>query len=180
MIKVNPSVILRVVLCMIFGILLGGVIGEGSFQFLREDENRGPQRIELVIPRGTAERIASGEDTPAIPKDMTFFQGDVLVVKNEDVVSHQLGPIWVPSQSSSSMTLDQPNDYAYSCSFQTTRYLNLDVRSRVNVLTRIEGALTIGLPTGAMIAVYSFILFPIKAKNLGEGKNNHETRVNKS
>ena len=97
--------------------------------------DRAPQRIELVIPAGTADQIASGQAVPSIPTDMVFVVGDTLVVKNEDTASHQLGPIWVPPGTSASLNLDTANRYSYACSFQPSRYLGLDVRSRVTCST---------------------------------------------
>ena len=92
---------------------------------------------------------------PSIPADMVFVVGDTLVVKNEDSVSHQLGPIWVPPGASASLNLNQTNNYSYTCSFEPSRYLGLDVRPRVTWATRIVAVLLAGIPTGAMIAVYS-------------------------
>ena len=37
---------------------------------------------------------------------MSFVVGDTLVVKNEDSVEHQLGPLWIPAGSSASMPLN--------------------------------------------------------------------------
>ena len=95
---------------------------------------------------------------------MTFVQGDILVVKNEDSVSHQLGPVWVPPQSNGVLQLDQANDYEYTCSFQTSKVLGIEVRERLTTGTRIEGALAIGLPSSVMLALYSFLVFPLKPR----------------
>lgn len=139
---------------------MGAIISEVSFIFLRETA-RSPQVIELVIPSGTAERVANGEIQPAIPDSMTFVVGDTLVVKNEDTADHELGPLWIPAGSSASLSLDAVQSYAYTCSFRPSKYFGLDVREALTFGTRVSGVLYTGLPLGGLIALYSLIL-PVK------------------
>ena len=101
---------------------------EVAFYFLKENTDREPEQIELVIPAGTADKVAAGEPIPSIPYEMTFVLGDTLIVNNEDTVDHQLGPLWIPPRSKASLVLDAAERYAYSCSFQTSRYLGLNVK----------------------------------------------------
>ena len=158
------EILKRVLLSLLIGVVLAGITTEAAYQVLKR-ENRAPERIELVIPAGTAERVAAGEAPPSIPSNMSFVVGDTLVVKNEDTASHQLGPIWVPAGTSASLNLDTANQYSYECSFEPNRYIGLDVRSRVTLTTRIIAILLAGIPTGAILAVYSFVTFPIKPKS---------------
>ena len=144
------------------GIIVAIGINESTFFFLRSDAGRGPERIELIIPAGTAERIARGEPNPSIPTDMTFVAGDTLVVKNQDVVDHHLGPLFIPSGSSASLNLSDANKYSYSCSFQKTQVFGLDVQEPVTSDTRVYGILLAGLPLGMMLAIYSLVIWPLK------------------
>jgi hypothetical protein len=89
---------------------------------------------------------------------MIFVEGDILVVKNEDSVAHQLGPLWVPPSTSSVLSLDQADKFSYECSFQPNKYQGLDVRKRVTGSTRFQGLLSIGLPTGMMLGLYSYLI----------------------
>lgn len=147
------------------GLLLALVFNELSFQFLRSDETRSPQVIELVIPPGTAEQVAQGNDSLLLPTTMTFVVGDVLLVHNNDRVNHQLGPMFIPAGSSASLTFDTIQHYAYVCSFQTERYLGLDVRQPLTLGIRLLGTLFAGLPLGALIAIYSLGARPLTPKN---------------
>ncbi len=147
---------------MLIGLLLGAAINEITFIFLRETA-RSPQEIILTIPAGTAEQVARGEQPPSIPNDMTFVVGDVLTVKNQDVVDHKLGQLWIPANTSASLSLDQEESLAFECSFQPTKYFGLDVKEPLTVGTRIGGILFSGLPMGILIAVYSMIM-PVKKK----------------
>ena len=153
-------IIKRILVCMLIGIVLGTLISEISFIFLRETA-RPPQDVLLTIPAGTAEKVARGETPPSIPQDMIFVVGDTLVVRNDDIVDHKLGQLWIPAKSSAQLTLDQEQNIAYECSFQPGNYFGLDVRQSVTAGTRIYGALYAGLPLGILIAVYSFVI-PVK------------------
>jgi len=156
-------VIQRVSIAMLVGLLIGVLISEVSYLFLKET-NRPPERVEIVIPEGTAARVAKGEAPPTIPDEMTFVLGDTLVVTNQDVTDHELGPLWIPPGTSASLNLDQAEAYAFSCSFQPTKYLGIDVREPVTLVTRLIGIIVISVPLGALFSVYSLVAWPLKEK----------------
>jgi hypothetical protein len=158
----------RIVLVVVIGALLSIALSEVSFLLLKENSDHAPQRIELIIPAGTAERVAAGQPIPSIPADMSFVVGDTLVVKNEDSVSHQLGPVWVPPGASASLALDRESKFAYACSFQTSRYLGLDVRARVTMQTRLVALILVAPATILLLALYSIVAIPLKPRNPGK------------
>lgn len=163
--KIFASVAGRIGLALFAGLLFGWLVSEGSYILQKTPGERTQARqIELVIPAGTAERVAAGEEVPSIPSEMTFVVGDILIVRNDDSVSHQLGPVWVPPQSKGVLSLDTAQDYAVECSFRSTRYLGLEVRERLTAGVRLQGVLAVGLPTAAIIAVYSLAISPAKKK----------------
>ena len=157
----------RFLICMLLGILGAIGINEFTFIFLKSEAGRAPTRIELVIPSGTADRIASGEPNPAIPENMVFVVGDTLVVKNEDLVDHRLGPLFIPVGTSASLTLGDANNYAYTCSFQPDQIFGLDVQEPVTSGTRLYGILIAGVPLGMMLGMYSLLVWPLKPKVQG-------------
>ena len=159
----KSAIIKRVVISMLLGVLLAAVTTEVAYQVLKR-ENRAPQRIELVIPAGTAENIADGEAPPSIPEDMNFVVGDTLVVVNQDSVDHQLGPLWIPAGTSASMNLDTEQKYVLQCSFAPTKFLGIDVLQPVTFATRLTGILFAGFPLGALFAVYSVLFVPGKKR----------------
>lgn len=158
------AIILRVALSVLLGVLLAAITTELSYQLLKR-ENREPQRIELVIPAGTAERVAAGEAPPSIPTNMTFVMGDTLVVVNQDEVDHQLGPLWIPPGTTVSMNLETEENFAFECSFQPSKYLGVDVNAPVTLGTRLQGIFFAGFPLGAIFAVYSVLLVPKKKQS---------------
>ncbi len=117
-----------------------------------------------LSPLGTAASIKSGDVPPGIPEDMTFVVGDTFVVVNQDEVDHQLGPLWIPPGTSASLNLDTEQNYAYECSFQSTKIFGLDVREPVTFGTRLTGIFFSGLPLGALFSVYSILLTSDKKK----------------
>jgi hypothetical protein len=158
----NRLIARRFLLLTVLGIVIAIGINEFTFFFLKSDAGRGPQRIELLIPAGTSDRIAKGEPNPSIPENMTFVAGDTLVIKNEDITNHRLGPLFIPSGTSASLTLSDANSYSYSCSFQVSQVIGLNVQEPVTSATRLYGILLAGLPLGLMLAVYSLVIWPIK------------------
>jgi hypothetical protein len=92
---------------------------------------------------------------------MTFVLGDTLVVKNEDLVDHQLGPLWIPPKTKASLVLDAAQRYAYSCSFKTTRYLGLNVKQATTWQTRVVGLGFAVPPTTMFFFIYSLVLWPL-------------------
>ena len=154
----------RFLICIVLGIVVAIVINEFTFFFLKSESGRAPTHIELVITAGTADRIAKGEPNPSIPSNMVFVAGDTLVVKNLDVVDHHLGPLFIPSGTSASLTLSDANSYTYTCSFQPSQVFGLDVQEPVTSATRLYGILFAGLPLGMMLGIYSFVIWPLKPK----------------
>lgn len=138
---------------IVVGLVFGGLVSEISFWTSSDLNNLKPHQVELVIPDGTAEKLKDGKPL-SIPDTMNFVEGDVLIVRNQDVVSHQLGPVWVPAQSSGVLQIGQSNTYSYECSFTRSKVFGLDVQPPLTIWMRLQGVIAIGLPTGVMLALY--------------------------
>ena len=151
----------RIGLAMLAGILIGILVNEVTFAFLRQ-ESRPPGTIELVIPAGTADLVAAGQQPPAIPGSMTFVAGDTLVVRNEDEVDHQLGPLWIPAGAEASIELNSTGSFTNECSFQADRVLDLDVSPPLTLGVRFQGIFLAGVPLGVLLALYAIVAWPLK------------------
>ena len=158
----SGRIVMRLLISMFLGLIIAVVINEFTFFFLKSEAGRGPTRIELIIPAGTADRIAKGQPNTTIPSNMVFVAGDTLVINNQDSVDHRLGAIFIPSMTSASLTLSDANSFAYQCSFQPTRVFGMDVQEPVTSATRIYGILISGIPLGIMFIIYSLVIWPIK------------------
>ena len=95
-----------------------------------------------------------------------FVVGDTLVVKNEDVANHKLGPLLIPAHSSARLSLNEEQNISYECSFQPGNYFGLDVREALTLSTRLNGIFIAGLPMGFLIALYSSIIPSKKRENV--------------
>ncbi len=154
---------LRFLLILALSVIAVIVVSELGVRLQNENTARAPQEIELVIPAGTAAKVAAGEDPPAIPEEMNFVQGDVLVVINHDVEAHTLGPLYVPANGSASLPLRDADHFALACSFSATKYLGLNVRPPTTLRTRLLGIAFAAPPTAVMLFIYSLIVFPVKS-----------------
>jgi len=158
------KILVRVILALVIGLVSGFAISEISYLVLRE-ESRAPEVVDLIIPAGTSVEVAKGKVPPSIPEGMRFVVGDTLVVRNNDSVDHQLGPLWIPPGNTASMVLDREQNFIFACSFQPSNYFGLDVREPVTIWTRLGGILFSGIPLGAILALYSFIMWPISRQD---------------
>ena len=155
---------LRFLILLLGSTVLVWIGSEAAFRLQKDPGDRAPQEVELVIPPGTAEKVAAGEPVPSIPEEMTFVLGDVLVVKNEDAHDHQLGPLWVPAYSNASLKLEKADNFAYECSFQSSNYLGLNVRPPTTLATRFQAVMLAAPATAAFLFVYSILVFPLEPK----------------
>ncbi len=152
----------RFAIVFLIALVFVGLFNEAMYYLQRDERDRPPQTIELVIPNGTAQRIAQGEEEVAIPEGMTFVIGDVLLVRNEDVVDHQLGPLWIPAGRSASLRFDTADKVAYECSFVVGNYFGIDILKPTTWTSRLL-ALAMAAPTLAMLLfVYSLVAVPLK------------------
>ncbi len=155
--------LLRIGLSLLVSFGMGFLISEGSFYILNQGKPPQNKDFVLEIPLGTAERIEEGLSVPSIPENMVFYEGDRIIVKNDDNVSHQLGPVWVPAGSSGTLDLGEQQKYSISCSFQPNKSLGLDIRQKTNSATRAQGVLAIGLPSSVLLFLFSIVLKPIES-----------------
>ena len=155
----------RLLIVTAISFLLVFAFSELAFQFQKDKSiNRPPDTITLVVPEGTAQQIAAGEDPPTIPSEMTFVLGDILEVRNEDVVTHQLGPLYIPAGSTATLPLYEAENFSLGCSFQKNNYLGIDVREPTTIFTRLLAMLTAGPATVLFLYLNSLLFFPIKTK----------------
>jgi hypothetical protein len=153
----------RIILLLLISVVFVLGLSELAYRFQQDSNARAPKVMELIIPEGTAQKIAAGERSVSIPESMAFVVGDELLVKNNDLVDHQLGPVWIPAGMSASLLIDNESQYSMTCSFQPTEYFGFDVHPPVTWLSRMT-ALWFAVPaTFMLLFVYSFVVYPIKA-----------------
>jgi hypothetical protein len=158
--KIPPGLLRRMLISLVIGIILAGIGSEIGYRLTGYNTDRGPQTVELVIPAGTAGKVAQGETV--VPADQIFVTGDLLVVLNKDTITHTLGPLVIPPGVTASMRLDQTGSISYLCSFEPTKYFGMDIQPALTMTTRILAALIAGIPFGLLIGSYSLVAIPLK------------------
>jgi hypothetical protein len=159
---IRKDLITRMLIFLVIGIIAAAIFSELFFRLQGGTVSRDPQTIMLVIPAGTAAKVALGQSV--LPAGQTFMVGDTLQVKNEDSVTQTLGPLVIPPGASASMKLDQVGSLSYTCSFQPTKYYGIEVQQGLSLGLRLEASLLAGIPLGVLLGVYSLVIKPLKPK----------------
>jgi plastocyanin len=79
------------------------------------DTGDSPTTQELVVPRGTAEKLADGEAVTVMPTEMQFEVGDTLRIRNEDVEPQAVGPYRVAAGDEFEITFGSPGRFEGVC-----------------------------------------------------------------
>jgi hypothetical protein len=95
---------------------------------LREDA----RQLVIVIPVGTAERIAAGEtdSTPPHQIEMVLGVQDVLVIRNEDIVWHQVGPYRIAPGHTLIQRFSQSGVIRQTCTITPGKQVEIVIRER--------------------------------------------------
>lgn len=78
-------------------------------------DDAAPEVVEIVVPLGTGERLAAGEDVVLMPQRLEMRVGDSLYIRNEDTVEHSVGPYVVRPDSANQFKYGKPGVYEGYC-----------------------------------------------------------------
>lgn len=98
-----------------FILLLVVAVGLGVFLVTRGSQPREPKTIELVVPAGTADRLAAGEKVVIMPARLEFTVGDRLRIRNEDDEDQSVGPYEVAAGQEIILDFGKPGMYEGYC-----------------------------------------------------------------
>jgi len=152
----------RGVIILVISFVFVFAFSEIAYALTQSAPDRAPQEIALVIPAGTAEKVAAGETEPSIPQEMSFVQGDTLIVQNDDTADHQLGPLFIPAGSRASLPLQKASNFEYDCSFQPDQLFGITVRQQATFSFRFFAIAYATPATAIFVYVYSLAAFPLK------------------
>ncbi len=112
--------------------------------------SRPPRTILLVVPEGTRERVARGENPLELPPTLGFVVGDTLVIRNLDSAAHRIGPFIAPPGEERAFKLGRASAGSLLCSLHPSGRLNLlRVEPRgVEMRLTLAPTLYLGLPLG--------------------------------
>jgi hypothetical protein len=74
-----------------------------------------PQVVELVVPSGTADRLAEGEEVVVLPAELHLNVGDVLRIRNEDDIDQEVGPWMVEAGGQFELRFGAAGSYQGVC-----------------------------------------------------------------
>ena len=104
--------------------------------------------VELVIPDGTAARIALGEVVDTLPTNLLLRRGDTLLLINRDIQPHRIGSVWVdPDMSTRTIvTKEFQNAGSIICSFHPGGSIGVSPQSRPGLASTIVPSLVLIFP----------------------------------
>jgi hypothetical protein len=91
---------------------------------------REPELHTLVIPDGTAESIAEGENPLQIPANWSFLADDTLRLVNDDSADHWFGSFFAPAMTTRDYTLQPSLGGSVVCSLHPDGAVTIDVDVR--------------------------------------------------
>lgn len=118
----------RVNVGRIVGVVLGVallLVAVGGLAFIVfGDDSGGTKRAgsdyTIVVPVGTGERIDAGEPVDLMPADLALGVNDTLVIQNEDVRTHIVGPFTVRAGETIRHQFTQAGTYTGVCTVHSS------------------------------------------------------------
>lgn len=78
-------------------------------------DGEGPADHDYVIPRGTAERIAAGEEVAIVPQRLEAKVGETIRIRNDDDAGANVGIFYVGAGETVRMTFTSPGELKGTC-----------------------------------------------------------------
>jgi len=85
---------------------------------------------DYVIPFGTAEQIAAGEEIEIVPSELTVEVGDAIRIVNEDTADHIVGVFFVAAGETLTQRFNNPAVLEGECSVHPSGAFTLRVVER--------------------------------------------------
>lgn len=88
----------------------------------------GSQVVDVIVPPGTAARIAAGEPIELLPRELRVEVGDELVVANQDDRVHEVGPYVVAPGDTIRQRFTEPGRIEGLCTLHPSGEVSIIVR----------------------------------------------------
>lgn len=151
--------------CLLGGLLVGAILSFGSYFALLRVLDDTPSSYELVIPAGTARLVSQGADPPTIPSSIKLRDGGTFIVRNQDVVAHQIaqysvGPGETRELPFPAQSLTNATKSTFVCSLHPGSAIELALDKPPPVASNLIPMFAIGLP----LALVSFVVLSITTR----------------
>lgn len=85
--------------------------------------------VTYVIPPGTSQRLAAGEEAVDFPNELVFTIGvrDTIVIENQDETVHTFGPFVILPHTTLTKRFDNVRIYESTCTFHQDEQMKLVV-----------------------------------------------------
>jgi len=93
------------------------------------EESREPKTFRYVIPAGTGDRVAAGEEVEIVPARLVVHIGDRLLLRNKDDVQHHMGPLLVDPNGLLSMNFSDEGTIEGVCTLNEAGQAKIIVKS---------------------------------------------------
>jgi plastocyanin len=117
---------------VIGGVLIGRSVRPGddgnSIGIANADETASFE-YEYLIPDGTAERIADGEQIDIVPRELTVRVGESIRIVNNDQEGHVVGVFYVGAGETLTKQFTSPGELSGSCTVHSDGEFTLRVEA---------------------------------------------------
>jgi hypothetical protein len=117
---------------VLIGIIGAAVLGLGlivAFLVGSSVSDASSREYRIVIPEGTGDLIAAGNDPGVIPSEiqLTLDEQDILVIENHDHVGHRISDFWVGAGETLRQEFHTPATYQGECTVHESAQIQIIV-----------------------------------------------------
>ena len=117
---------------VIGGLLIGRSVrpgDDGNNIGIANADDTASFEYEYVIPDGTAERIAGGEQIDIVPRELTVQVGESIRIVNDDQEGHVVGVFYVGAGETLTKRFTSPGELSGSCTVHSDGEFTLRVEA---------------------------------------------------
>lgn len=103
-----------------FGVVSCGDEAPEVLRYERVDAAASAFEYDIVIPRGTAARIAAGDEVQLLPAEFVVKVGETIRIVNHDVEAHDAGPFYVGPGETMTQRFASAGEYSGECSIHSS------------------------------------------------------------
>ncbi len=122
----------RYLLPILIVLMVIGLVGFVVATVVGSTQSKESHEYRIVIPAGTGDRIAAGDDPNIVPLEihLTLGEKDTLVIENRDTVGHTIGDFWVGTGETLRQKFQIPGVYLGLCTVHPAQQIQIIVNNK--------------------------------------------------
>ena len=122
----------RYLLPILIVLMVIGLVGFVVATVVGSTQSKESHEYRIVIPAGTGDRIAAGDDPNIVPLEihLTLGEKDTLVIENRDTVGHTIGDFWVGTGETLRQKFQIPGVYLGLCTVHPAQQIQIIVSDK--------------------------------------------------